>query len=91
MPIDLISFSACCEESVEVCDFEESEDTEDSEDECCNDKACHCHCYHLTNFFTYLDIEAYAQIPSTFSESEYHYEFQYSMDSYCSLFRPPLV
>ena len=88
MPIDWISFSACCEESIEVCDVDESED---SEDECCNDKACHCHCYHLTNFFTDLDKGAFAQIPITFNESEYHYEFQYSMDCYGSLFRPPLV
>jgi hypothetical protein len=85
--MDWISFSSCCDEKMEICELDSPEE---EEKDCCEDASCHCPCCHITNFFS-TEEESNSFIQNTFIEASYTYEFKYSMDSFGSLFRPPLV
>lgn len=88
LPIELISFSSCCDEKKEICEADTQQENE--KDDCCEDSSCHCPCCHLTNFFSNQDVSK-TQIQGPFVELSFNYEFKYSMDSFSSLFRPPLA
>lgn len=89
LPIDALAFSSCCEEKKELCDTAEADNSEE-EKGCCEDSSCQCQCCHINNFISQDEIPQ-SLLPTFFVEAQFNYEFQYSMDAYSSLFRPPLV
>ncbi len=87
LPLDAFVFSSCCEDKTELCHSDNSEEEEKS---CCGEDACDCTTCNLTNVYSPSEMTPLKSF-TYFTESHFSYEFQYSMDSYSSLFRPPLT
>ena len=89
LPLESFFSSSCCENEMELCDMEPNNPQEEKKG-CCEDGSCECQCCNSNTFYSPEEI-AYTKLPVVFIESTFNFEFQYSIDSYTSLFRPPLT
>jgi hypothetical protein len=89
IPSEYFVSSSCCEDSTELC----SVDIDNSSDEdkgCCEDSSCDCLCCHITTFYNTQELTL-SKKQTYFIETNFTYEFKYSIDLFEALFRPPLA